>query len=83
MKSINVSALIATTDTLARRCLEVAGHRVGYLNTCPWLFDRLMRAFESSEATVSITIPIYIGSPVMKPGEAEIGRDGSLRMWTV
>lgn len=80
--NINTSALIESCDALARRCTEIADKRVGWMNTCPWLFDRLMRSFESHPAIVSITIPIHIGSPVNKPGEAEIGRDGSLRMWT-
>ena len=79
MATINTSALIETCDTLARRCIKLADTYHG----SAWLFDKLMRAFENSPATVAITIPVYIGSPVMKPGEATICRDGSLQMHTI
>lgn len=79
MTNINTLKLIESCDLLSRRCSQIADTHHG----SSWLFDKLMRAFESSEACVSITIPVFINAPVMSKGEATIGRDGSLSMHTV
>ena len=79
MKYINTEALINSCDALGRRCIEIAGTRHG----SSWLFDQLMRMFEQSDALEAVTIPVFINAPVMSKGEATIGRDGSLQMYTV
>ena len=78
MNNINVQELIKACDTIAMRCTRIADTNHG----SAWLFDKLMRWFESSNCE-SITIPVFINAPVMSEGEAEIGRDGSLVMRTV
>lgn len=79
MTNINTSKLIQSCDTLSRRCSQIADTYHG----SSWLFDKLMRLFESSEAIESVTIPVFINAPVMHKGEATFGRDGSLTMYTV
>lgn len=79
MTNINTSNLIQSCDTLSRRCSQIADTYHG----SSWLFDKLMRLFESSEAIESVTIPVFINAPVMHKGEATIGRDGSLTMHTI
>lgn len=78
MKDVNIVELIKTCDTVAGRCTRIADTNHG----SAWLFDKLMRWFESSNCE-SITISVFINAPVMSEGEAEIGRDGSLVMRTV
>lgn len=79
MANINIPKLIESCDTIAKRTTSIAETRHG----SAWLFDKLMRLFEGSPATVSVTIPVFINAPVMHKGEATIGRDGSLIMRTV
>lgn len=78
MKGVNTAELIKACDTVAKRCTRIAGTNHG----SAWLFDKLMRWFESSNCK-AVTIPVFINEPVMSEGEAEIGRDGSLVMRTV
>ena len=61
-------------DSVTRKCITIADTMHG----SAWLFDKMIRFFEANEACVSITIPVFIGLPVMSPGEATISRDGSL-----
>jgi len=80
MTELNVQAVIEACDTLARRITEVGGKHHG----APWLFDQCMRAFDSKALPAeAITFSVFINSPVMKPGEATIHRDGWLEMRTV
>lgn len=78
MKPINTIEIINSCDTVARRCIEIAGTRHGGA----WLFDKLMRTF-SFDAVESVTFEVYINAPVMRKGTATIGRDGSLVMRTI
>lgn len=66
--------LLTACDTVIRRCTTVCG---GYHRSA-WLFDKLMRSFDSDPAAVTVTIPVYIN--LVGPGTAEIGRDGSVIM---
>ena len=79
MKNINTDKLANTCDTIVKRCTEIAGTH----NGSAWLFNNMIKIFKSSDAVVSVTISVFIDDPVMLPGEAVIGRDGSLRMYTV
>ena len=79
MTNINISKLIESCDLLSQRCARIADTHHG----SSWLFDKLMRTFESSSACTSVTIPVFINAPVMSKGEATVGRDGSLSMRTV
>lgn len=73
-KEIGKWKLMMNCDKLARRCTKIAGTQHG----SAWLYDKLMRFFESAPAAESITIPVYINAPVMSEGEAEFSRDGSM-----
>jgi len=79
MANINTIELINTCNILSHRCTRIAETQHG----SAWLFDKLMRFFESNPACEAITIPVFINAPVMNDGEATIGRDGSLIMRTV
>ena len=76
MKDINTQELLKACETLRRRCITIADTQHG----SAWLFDKMMRLFEGSDATVAVTIPVFIGEPIMDDGFATIGRDGSLVM---
>ena len=77
--NINVSELIKACDKVAQRCIKIANTQHG----SAWLFDKLMRYFESEIGAESVTIPIFINAPVMQYGVATIHRDGRLEMSTV
>lgn len=79
MKNINVSGLIETCDKVSRRCIKISDTYHG----SAWLFDKLMRYFESETSVVSVVIPVFINAPIMAEGEAIIGRDGSLVLRTI
>ena len=74
MTNINVLELVNTCDKINCRCTQIAGTHHG----SAWLFDKMMRFFESNPSAVSVTIPVYINT--IGPGSATIGRDGSLIM---
>ena len=74
MTNINTTELINTCDRVAKVCIRIDDA----FHSSSWLFDKLMRYFESNEACVSVTIPVFLNAPVMCRGEATIGRDGSL-----
>lgn len=69
---IHNNALLTACDKVAQRCPVICG---GY-HSSSWLFNKLMRFFESNTAAVSVTIPVHIN--LVGEGEATIGRDGSL-----
>ena len=75
----NTQNLIQACDTISHRCTMIAGTHHG----SAWLFDKLMRYFDSDKAATSVTIPVFLNAPILKEGEATIGRDGSLQMRTV
>lgn len=70
---------IKATDTIFHRCASICGTYHG----SSWLFDKVVRYFEAEPAAESITFPVMVGSPVLKPGEATIHRDGSFEMRTI
>ena len=72
--AINSSALAESCDLIAKRCITIANTRHG----SAWLFDKLMRYFESEPAVVDVTIPVYIN--LIGAGEATINRDGHVTM---
>lgn len=61
-------------DLVSRRCTEICDTFHG----SAWLYDKLMRYFNSEPSAQSITIPVCIN--LVGDGTAEIGRDGSLIM---
>ncbi len=81
MKNINVQKLIEACDMVAVKCCIICGKAHG----SSWLFNKLMRYFESEPASRSVTIPVgfsyYIHDPEFCDGEAIIGRDGSLKLY--
>ena len=81
---INIEKIIEACDKVAERCTTIGGkyHRAGVGCSSPWLFDHLMRVFTKSRSCVSVTISVHIDNPVNLDGEAEIWKDGTLRMWT-
>lgn len=81
---INIEKLIEACDKVAERCTTIGGkyHRSGVGCSSPWLFDYLMRVFTKTKSCVSVTISVHIGNPVNLDGEAEIWKDGTLRMRT-
>ena len=80
MTNLNTAQIITACDTLARRIITIGGEWHG----SAWIFDQCMRAFDNSKLPAqAITFSVYYNSPVMKPGEATISRDGSLICRTV
>lgn len=78
MTNINVDELIKSCDTIAHRCITIGNGNHG----SSWLFDKVMRAFDSHPAIVGVTYEVFINSPVMLPGWVTINRDGSFSMTT-
>ena len=78
MTNINIQSLISACDTVCRRCTMIGGTRHG----SAWLFDKLMRTFESHSAIEGVTIDVFINAPVMKRGTVTINRDGTFSMCT-
>ena len=75
---INVSKLIDTCDSLARRVITIGGKYHGSV----FLFDQCMRAFTNKHLPAqAITFSVYLGYPVNYDGFARIDRDGNLTMW--
>ena len=74
--NINIQELIKACDTVYHRTTKICGTHHG----SSWLFDKLMRYFESEPSAVSVDIPIFLNAPIMRDGVATIGRDGSLTM---
>ena len=80
VKGINIDGVYEATNTLYHRILTIGGQRHG----AAWIYDQCMRAFDCEALPAeAITFSVYIGSPVMKPGEATIHRDGRLEMHTI
>ena len=79
MTTLNTDAIIKACDTLARRVTTIGGEYHG----SPFLFDKCMRAFTNKALPAeAITFSVFINTPVLKPGEATIHRDGRLEMRT-
>lgn len=79
VKGINIDGVYEATNTLYHRIITIEGHRHG----AAWIYDQCMRAFDALPAAEAVTFSVYINSPVMKPGEATIHRDGRLEMHTI
>lgn len=75
---INIGKLIEACDKVTERCTTIGG--VGCSSS--WLFNYLMQVFTKSKSCVSVTFSVHIGDPVNLDGEAEIWKDGTLRMRT-
>lgn len=74
--TINVDELIKTCDKLSHRCTSICNTHHG----SAWLFDKLMRYFESEPCADAVTLPIFINAPIMECGVATIHRNGLLEM---
>lgn len=72
--NINISKLVDACDKVEARCTRIAGTYHG----SAWLFDKLMRFFESNIAAESVTFDVYLNIPIMSEGEAVISRNGEL-----
>lgn len=64
--------LLKACDTVDRRCCTICDG----IHGSSWLYDKLMRFFESEPSAVSVTIPVYIN--FVGKGTATIGKDGNV-----
>ena len=72
MADVNVPKLIEVCEYIARHAIKIDGGFHG----SSWLFDKLMRFFESEPSEIAI-IPIVLNSPLLGVnGKAEIYRNG-------
>lgn len=76
MKNMDILGIIEASDKIAHRCITICDTYHG----SAWLTDKVIRFFERERCANAITIPVYINSPVMRPGYATIYRDGTLNM---
>lgn len=76
MTNINTIKLIDACDYVQRHCIKIADTYHG----SAWLFDKLMRLFETETSCTSVTIPVILNAPILSNGEATIGRDGSVQL---
>ena len=75
MTNEQIEKLIANCDRLQRITLNAEG----YMHSSCRCFDTCMRAFDREVLPAEeITLSVYLNAPVMKPGEAEIHRDGRM-----
>lgn len=73
---MNTSKLIESCDFLSHKCIRIAETYHG----SAWLFDKLMRFFDSNKACVSIALPVTLNIPNGMEAVATICRDGSLQI---
>lgn len=74
MTHLDYPAISHACDLVQQRCSQIP---IGMNHGSCWLYDQVMRAF-SDPAVASVTYAVYVNC--VGPGEATIGRDGSLVM---
>ena len=80
MTHIDIDKLLTACDTLERR----TQYAEGCMHTSTMAFNACMRAFDTKALPAeAVTFRIFFAAPVLRYGEATIGRDGSLLMHTV
>ena len=77
---INIDKLIENCDLLQRRTI----YAKDCMHVSAKCFDACMRAFDRKTLPAeAVTFRVFFNTPVMKPGEATIHRDGRMEMRTV
>ena len=79
MTNLNYDGIYNACNAVQQRTI----YAEGYMHNRVKCYDACMRAFTGRPAAEYITLKIFLNTPIMKPGEVTIHRNGEFQMYTI